>query len=58
MTTHPVLGLSGVRVRYGGAAVLDVCGQLQLVEQRGCDAHKAQLERVGQMLTKLIKVHK
>ena len=39
------------------AAVLDVCGRLKLVEQRVCDEHKAQLERVGQMLTKLIKAH-
>ncbi len=39
------------------AAVLDVCAQLNLVPVAGCREHKAVLERVAQMLTKLIRAH-
>ncbi len=39
------------------AAVLDVCGRLNLVSTGTCQEHKAVLERIDQMLTKLVKVH-
>jgi four helix bundle protein len=37
------------------AAVLDVCGKLNLVTTTATDDNKALLERIAQMLTKLIK---
>jgi four helix bundle protein len=39
------------------AAVLDVCARLELLPTRACEEHKAVLDRVGQMLTKLIRAH-
>ena len=39
------------------AAVLDVCDRLKLVNTGTCQEHKAVLERISQMLTKLVKVH-
>jgi four helix bundle protein len=39
------------------AAVLDVGCRLELLEDRICAEHKNNLERIVQMLTKLIKVH-
>lgn len=39
------------------AAVLDVCAQLNLVPAALCQENKAILERVAQMLTKLIRAH-
>ncbi len=39
------------------AAVLDVCAQLNLLPVATCQEHKAVLERVAQMLTKLIRAH-
>ena len=39
------------------AAVLDVCARLDLVPEDRCRANKAVLERVGQMLTKLVQAH-
>jgi four helix bundle protein len=40
------------------AAVLDVCARLSLVPTAMCIEHKAILERVTQMLTKLIQAHR
>lgn len=40
------------------AAVLDVCRRLGLVDDVSCGEHKAILERIAQMLTKLIKAHR
>jgi four helix bundle protein len=40
------------------AAVLDVCERLGLLESANCAENKAILERLAQMLTKLIKAHK
>jgi four helix bundle protein len=39
------------------AAVLDVCSRLQLVDGRICEEHTGGLERISQLLTKLVKVH-
>ncbi len=39
------------------AAVLDVCTRLDLLSAEHHKENKALLERVGQMLTKLIRVH-
>jgi len=39
------------------AAVLDVCERLKLLHTGICAEHKAVLERISQMLTKLVKVH-
>jgi four helix bundle protein len=39
------------------AAILDVCARLNLVPSTSCQELKALLERVGQMLTKLIRAH-
>ena len=39
------------------AAVLDVCNRLKLVNAGACEDHKGILERISQMLTKLVKVH-
>ncbi len=39
------------------AAVLDVCAQLNLLPAALCQEHKAILDRVAQMLTKLIRAH-
>jgi four helix bundle protein len=39
------------------AAVLDVCAHLNLVPAAVCEQHKAILNRVAQMLTKLIRAH-
>ena len=39
------------------AAVLDVCNRLRLLGAGSCEEHKAVLERISQMLTKLVKVH-
>ena len=39
------------------AAVLDVCERLKLLNTGICAEHKAVLERISQMLTKLVKVH-
>lgn len=39
------------------AAVLDVCVQLNLLPATVCQDHKAILDRVAQMLTKLIRNH-
>jgi len=39
------------------AAVLDVCSRLKLVASGTCEENKAVLERISQMLTKLVKVH-
>ncbi|HSD19252.1 MAG TPA: four helix bundle protein [Anaeromyxobacter sp.] len=39
------------------AAVLDVCARLNLLPAALCQQHKAILERVAQMLTKLIRAH-
>ena len=39
------------------AAVLDVCARLKLVNAGTGEEHKAVLERIAQMLTKLVKVH-
>lgn len=40
------------------AAVLDVCVRLQLVEPATCAENKAVLERISQMLTKLVKAQR
>jgi four helix bundle protein len=39
------------------AAVLDVCARLKLVNAGTGEEHKAVLERIAQMLTKLVKVN-
>jgi four helix bundle protein len=39
------------------AAVLDVCVQLNLLPVAICQEHKVVLDRVAQMLTKLIRAH-
>jgi four helix bundle protein len=39
------------------AAVLDVCSRLKLLDTAICQEHKGILERVSQMLTKLVKAH-
>ena len=39
------------------AAVLDVCHRLELVEDAVYAEHKTVLERIAQMLTKLVKAH-
>jgi hypothetical protein len=39
------------------AAVLDVCARLSLLPAPVCQGHEDVLERVSQMLTKLIRVH-
>ena len=39
------------------AAVLDVCGRLDLLPAAVCHEHKAILVRLVQMLTKLIRAH-
>jgi four helix bundle protein len=39
------------------AAILDVCERLKLIGSGTGGEHKAVLERISQMLTKLIKVH-
>ena len=39
------------------AAVLDVCVRLKLIAVGVSEEHKAVLERISQMLTKLVKVH-
>ena len=38
--------------------MLDVCLRLKLIEADGCVENKAILERICQMLTKLIKVRR
>ena len=39
------------------AAVLDVCRRLNLVDASICVEHKEILERISQMLTRLVKTH-
>lgn len=39
------------------AAVLDVCARLELIDSGICQEHEAVLERISQMLTKLVKTH-
>ena len=39
------------------AAVLDVCERLKLLSRGSGQEHKAVLERIAQMLTKLVKTH-
>ncbi len=39
------------------AAVLDVCSKLNLLPVGRCREHKAVLDRVAQMLTKLVRAH-
>ena len=39
------------------AAVFDVCNRLKLIDAGACGEDKAVLERISQMLTKLVKVH-